>query len=141
MLKRPLNEMKIIIADDEDESLDSFENMLEIMGFDSDNIYRAHDGTGVLKVLDKKREKSPYFDLILCDWYMPVKTGIEVLANVRKREDYRDIPFIMITGDDDEDNIALVQKYKGNGYILKPFSEIVFKEKIYQCLGLYKKLA
>ena len=141
MLKKPLTEMKILIADDENESLDNFENMLEIMGIDADNIYRAHDGAGVLKVLDKKREKSPYFDLILCDWYMPAKTGIEVLANVRKREDYKVIPFIIITGDDDEDHIALVQKYKGNGYLLKPFTEKVFKEKIYQSLGLYKKLA
>jgi len=50
-------------------------------------------GLEAIKVLNK----NPDINLILCDWNMPVMTGLEFLVRLRKDEQFKHIPFLMVT--------------------------------------------
>ena len=53
-----------------------------------------------------EKMKSESFDIVLCDWHLPDINGCEILEWVRNESDAKDIPFMMITGDSDRENIA-----------------------------------
>lgn len=61
-------------------------------------------------------------DLVLLDWMLPGVSGIEFARELKKDDNTRDLPIIMVTARSDED-----EKVKGlnlgcDDYIIKPFS-------------------
>jgi len=137
MRKKPLKEINVIVADDNDLNLDQSEELLIKLGIDIDNIFRAHNGENVIKILNTKEKGE--IDLILCDWKMPRGTGIKVLTNLRKMENHAEVPFIMVTNEDERAAIIKALKLNATDYILKPIDEDIFREKIYKAIGIIVK--
>ncbi|MCR4943999.1 MAG: response regulator [Clostridium sp.] len=77
----------------------------------------------VLKVLNSKN-----VDLILLDVYLPGKSGIEILSDLRKQNYYQDV--IMITAANSSEEIDKVFAYGVVDYLIKPFDFNRFKEAI-----------
>jgi two-component system phosphate regulon response regulator PhoB len=66
--------------------------------------------------------KEPYPDLILLDWMLPGGTGLKIAKALKRSDETRNIPIIMLTARSDEDD-----KVKGfdagiDDYVTKPFS-------------------
>ncbi|MEW5721987.1 MAG: tetratricopeptide repeat protein [Thermodesulfobacteriota bacterium] len=121
-------EMKILIADDSPNMLRTLANMLRLMGYK--NILRADNGeTALIKM------RSDKVDMILSDWNMPKMTGIEVLRVVRDDEKMKDIPFLMITGEVDQQTVAQAGEEDVDGYLLKPFTQEDLKTKLEEILN------
>ena len=61
-------------------------------------------------------------DLIISDIEMPEMTGFELARKIRYGivERYRKIPFLMLTGQDTEDNARKGRIHKIDGFIVKP---------------------
>lgn len=87
------------------------------------------EGIGVTKVLTSPDGAKAYdfwklhgreINFIICDWNMPIMSGLEFLRMIRK-ENWR-IPFLMITGRATEDAVAEARDASVSGYIAKPFS-------------------
>jgi two-component system, chemotaxis family, chemotaxis protein CheY len=69
------------------------------------------------------------FDLIISDWSMPGKTGLNFLKAVRADKRYRKIPFVMLTAEGLKRSIAEAAEAGVTKYILKPFNfETIEKE-------------
>lgn len=66
--------------------------------------------------------------IILCDWNMPNMSGTEFYTHVKK--DKPDIPFIMVTGRNDEESVIHAKDNGIYAYILKPFSLNELERKI-----------
>lgn len=81
---------KILIVDDEPAAIDYATAVLEENGYQA---ISAEDG---LEGMDKARTEKP--DLILLDIMMPGKGGIAMYQDLRKDEETKDIPVIIITG-------------------------------------------
>ena len=75
------------------------------------------------------------FDLIISDWNMPVKTGIELLRDVRADPALKDIPFLMVTAEAEKDNVLEAMEAGVNNYILKPFTAKVLEDKLRSVFG------
>ncbi|MDR2546635.1 MAG: response regulator transcription factor [Lachnospiraceae bacterium] len=58
------------------------------------------------------------FSLVLLDLMLPGKTGIEVLAEIRK---HHHIPVIVLTAVSDKESVTALLKAGANDYITKPF--------------------
>jgi putative two-component system response regulator len=58
-------------------------------------------------------------DLVVTDIDMPGMNGIELLREIKRRDD--NLPFVMITGKDDPREIIDAMKTGADDYILKPF--------------------
>ncbi len=115
--------MTVLVVDDFSTMRRINKNILKELGFK--NILEADDGTTALEVL-----KSNKVDLIISDWNMPKMTGLEFLKKVRASEEYKDIPFLMVTAEAQKENIIEAVKAKVSNYIVKPFTAQVLSEKI-----------
>lgn len=106
--------MKILIADDETEVVDSLRGILHKgAGFDTDY---AQDGEETLHKI-----KNDFYDALLLDIVMPKLDGYAVLQQVRKI--FPTMPVIFITGHGEAKKIEeSIRQYNLNGVIEKPFS-------------------
>lgn len=59
-------------------------------------------------------------DIILLDLNMPKMNGIELLTNIRKTDQWKDIKVFIITTSDEREDKDLSQRLGVSGYIVKP---------------------
>ena len=115
--------MKILVIDDSGTMRVMFKQMLNKAGFD--NIVIAVNGKDGL---EKVKEEKP--DLIVSDWNMPVMDGLELLKELRKIDEYKDLPFIMATAQSDKASQNDIMDAGGDGHVPKPFDENQIKKAI-----------
>lgn len=115
--------LNILVVDDYQNMRVTIISILKQMGFK--NISQAENGADAMKLLE-----SAIYGLIISDWNMPVVTGLELLNYVRLSPNLEEIPFIMLTGEADQDAILEAAKAKVSAYILKPFPADLLKKKI-----------
>jgi CheY-like chemotaxis protein len=77
----------ILLVDDEQEMLDLFTEVLELMNH---RVLGAHDGREALSIAQKA---SP--DLVVTDWNMPRMNGLELCHELHTDAQLRDIPIIL----------------------------------------------
>lgn len=119
---------KILIADDFAGMRMVIRSILKNIGFT--NINEADGGKAVLRLLRKQK-----YDLILCDWNMPDMPGVEVLRKIRSDDELKDMPFIMITAEAQEENILEALEAGASSYIVKPFAAETVSKKINEIFG------
>jgi len=118
--------MKILIIEDD-------ENILAVLkrGFEEEEyiIDTAQDGEdGEYLALANS------YDIILLDWMLPLKNGIEVLKSLRQKSIAT--PIIMLTAKDDTDDKVIGLTYGADDYLAKPFS---FKELLARVNARYRR--
>jgi len=125
-----LAELKLLIVEDQDYSQILIEKFLQKMGFEK--FLWAEDGEAALDILKNKSA-----DLILSDRNMPGMNGLELFKNLQKNPKSKDIPFILITGDNKEENVINALKTGIRHYIVKPFTAQTLESKIREVLKLH----
>jgi two-component system, chemotaxis family, chemotaxis protein CheY len=115
--------MKILVVDDFQTMRRIVKGVLKELGFT--NIVEADNGVRALEVL--KEEK---VDFIVSDWNMPEMTGIELLKTVRASEQWKDLPFLMVTAEGKSEQVLEAVKNRVNNYVIKPFTPATLEEKI-----------
>jgi len=115
--------MKVLVVDDFSTMRRIVKNILRQLGFE--NILEADDGMSALDVL-----RSQSIDFIISDWNMPRLSGIELLKAVRTSEEWKDLPFLMVTAEGQKENVLEAVKAKVSNYIVKPFTPETLAEKI-----------
>ncbi len=116
-------EMKILIVDDFSTMRRIIKNLLRDLGFT--NIAEADDGSTALPML-----RNGDFDFLVTDWNMPGMSGFDLLKAVRADEKLKTLPILMVTAEAKRDQIIAAAQAGVNGYIVKPFTAAVLKEKI-----------
>ena len=116
-------DMKILVVDDFSTMRRIIKNLLRDLGFT--NIVEADDGMTALPIL-----KSGGIDFLVTDWNMPKMTGIDLLKTVRADPELRHIPILMVTAEAKREQIIAAAQAGVNGYVIKPFTAAVLKEKI-----------
>lgn len=112
--------MKILVIEDEVGISNFLSQGLEEEGY---SVEVTGDG---IKGLEKALTRN--FDLILLDWMLPKKSGIEVCKNIREKNPT--IPIIFLTAKDTIQETIEGLKAGANDYIKKPFSFDELLERI-----------
>jgi two-component system chemotaxis response regulator CheY len=115
--------MKILIVDDFSTMRRIIKNLLRDLGFT--NTQEADDGVTALPML-----RNGEFDFLVTDWNMPGMTGIDLLKQVRADPKLVALPVLMVTAEAKRDQIIEAAQAGVNGYVVKPFTAQVLKEKI-----------
>lgn len=115
--------MKILIVDDFSTMRRIIKNLLRDLGFT--NTQEADDGTTALPML-----RNGDFDFLVTDWNMPGMTGLDLLKQVRADPKLAALPVLMVTAEAKRDQIIEAAQAGVNGYVVKPFTAQVLKEKI-----------
>jgi len=118
-------DIKVLVVDDFSTMRRIVKNILRQLGFN--NIVEADDGTTGLGVLQKEK-----IDLIISDWNMPKMTGLDLLKAVKSDDALKDIPFLMVTAEAQQENIIEAVKAGVSNYIVKPFTAETLGKKIEQ---------
>lgn len=115
--------LKILIVDDFSTMRRIIKNLLRDLGFN--NTVEADDGMTALPVL-----QSGGIDFLVTDWNMPGMSGLELLQKVRSDPALAKLPVLMVTAEAKREQIILAAQAGVNGYVVKPFTAAVLKEKI-----------
>ncbi len=115
--------MKILIVDDFSTMRRIIKNLLRDLGFN--NTVEADDGSTALPVL-----KNGGIDFLVTDWNMPGMSGLELLEQVRADPSLAKLPVLMVTAEAKREQIIRAAQAGVNGYVVKPFTAAVLKEKI-----------
>ena len=124
--------MRVLVVDDE---LVSRKKMEKIMDTFSECV-AADSGEAALKAFEAAIEKGEPFDLITLDISMPQMDGTEVLYEIRKIEQQRNISkenqlkVIMVTAQSDKDTVITCVQAGCDGYVVKPFDRAIIAGKL-----------
>ncbi|MBA4501044.1 chemotaxis response regulator CheY [Marinobacterium marinum] len=116
-------DIKILVVDDFSTMRRIIKNLLRDLGFT--NVDEADDGKTALPIL-----KQGGVDFLITDWNMPEMTGIDLLKEVRADASLAHIPVLMVTAEAKREQIIAAAQAGVNGYVVKPFTAAVLKEKI-----------
>ena len=117
--------LRVLVVDDFSTMRRIMRNLLIELGFSGPLIQEAEDGNAALAVL-----KASAFDLVVTDWNMPNMSGIELLQAIRAEPALAAMPVLMVTAENNREQIIAAAKAGVNGYIVKPFTAITLKEKL-----------
>jgi CheY-like chemotaxis protein len=80
------------------------------------------DGEKAIEYLatDRRTLASPSCDIVLLDLNLPRVGGFEVLEYIRRRQDLKSLPVIIMSGSTDVDEIDRCYQAGANSYICKP---------------------
>ncbi|MFZ9000777.1 MAG: response regulator [Bacteriovoracaceae bacterium] len=130
--------IRILVVDDSQESLDLISNFLKSLGFAT--IYTALDAIKGQQMLVRNLANQMEIDLVLVDWNMPKVTGLDFLKRIRSNIDLKELPFIMVTADSDPEHVKKAIELGVNNYIVKPVTKEGLLSKIKQTMqGKIKK--
>jgi two-component system chemotaxis response regulator CheY len=123
--------MKALVVDDSQSMRNIVKAGLKKMGIFNE-IIEAVDG---LDALEKLREHSP-IDLVLLDWYMPNMEGYDCLVKMRENADWSETRVMMVTTENQQENVIKAVMAGANEYLMKPFTPEMLEEKVKMVLGL-----
>ena len=121
--------IKILVVDDFATMRRIVRGVLKQLGFTK--IVEAVDGIDAFDALKKEAD----IELIVSDWNMPNMNGLELLKAVRGDDDFKHIPFVMVTAEGMKENVVKAVKAGVSNYIVKPFTPEALGEKLQAVLN------
>ena len=109
-----MNDSTILVVEDESAIRDMIGMSLERAGF------RWFPAASVEEARVSLVDNSP--DLVLLDWMLPGLSGLDFARQLRRDDSTRDIPVIMLTARDAEDDMIRGLESGVDDYLTKPFS-------------------
>jgi two-component system chemotaxis response regulator CheY len=119
----PEKDLRILVVDDFATMRRMIKNILKQLGYT--HIEEAENGQAAWTVLETHE-----IDLVISDWNMPTMTGLELLKAVRGDDRFKDLPFIMVTAEGQQENVIEAAQNKVSQYVVKPFNADTIAGKI-----------
>ncbi len=113
---------KIYIVDDEEDILDLVEY---ILGKEKYRVKRFLTGEDVIAAMHKEKP-----DLLLLDLMLPGIDGLDVCKSLKKDDDLKEVPIIMLTAKGEDADIVSGLELGADDYITKPFNSSVLLARI-----------
>jgi two-component system chemotaxis response regulator CheY len=114
---------KILIVDDVLSMRSLTKAILREAGFA--HVFDAPDGQEALKLMRKVK-----VNLIICDWNMPVMSGLEFFKAVQEDAKLAGTPFIMLTSSSEGSKVKEAIQAGITAYMIKPFKPADLIKKI-----------
>lgn len=120
--------MPVLVVDDYRTMVRIIRNLLTQLGFS--DIDEASDGEEAWGKI-----KNSGYGLIISDWNMEPMSGFELLKRVRKHENHKSTPFIMVTAESRTENVDAAKAAGVSTYIVKPFNAATLRNRLETVLG------
>jgi two-component system, chemotaxis family, chemotaxis protein CheY len=128
-------DMKILVVDDFPTMRRIVKTLLRQNGYS--NFLEAEDGEKAYQML----KENPDIEIVVSDWNMPNMNGIELLKTVRADEQFRELPFLMVTAEAEKEDVNEAVKIGVSNYVVKPFTGQTLKVKLQKIFETYAKKA
>ena len=125
------DKIKVVMIDDDKHLANLLSTIL------TPDEFEVHTSSDPCLGLDFIREIQP--DVVLLDWMMPEKEGIELLADIKKLEDMKQIAVFMMTSKGMLSDVNQLFSTGADDYIAKPFNPALIAKQIKQKLAKFQK--
>ena len=105
----------VLMVEDEEDTASLLKFLLERASY---AVVHAKDGRQAQELADTMAPP----DIVLLDVMLPFLSGLQVLTYLRKRDDWGEVPIVMLTADGSEHDIKRALESGANDYMLKPFN-------------------
>lgn len=126
---------KVLVVDDMMTMRKVVMKVLKELGFT--DFVEAADGTLAWEALNSS--ETPV-GLVISDWNMPNCTGVDLLKRIRTDQRYKKLPFVLVTAEAEQHQVAEAVKAGVDQYIVKPFSQESLKTKLEMVYKKYSSL-
>ncbi len=120
----------ILLVDDSAVMREIIKKTLRLSGIPLGELLEGANGKEGLELLNNN-----WVDLVIADINMPVMDGEEMLDAMKKDENLKDIPVLVVSTEGSESRIERL-KAKGVRFLRKPFSPEKLRDEIYDLLGV-----
>lgn len=119
-----LKQMNILLADDDIDDRIFFKEALEVLPLKT-NLTTVSEGEELMAYLFENSDNLPH--VLFLDINMPRKNGFECLTEIKQSEKLKDLPVVMFSTSNSQDNINILFKKGADIYVRKPanFMELV----------------
>ena len=124
--------MRALVIDDSRVIRKILRQILGNLGFE---VLEASNG---VEGLDRLKEMDRAAHLVMVDWNMPEMDGIDFVRAVRAEPIYDGLTLVMVTTNNELQDVATALEAGANEYIMKPFTQDVIQGKL-ALLGLFSK--
>ena len=119
---------QILIVEDMVSLRELLKSNLRQLGYK--HIAEAADGREAYQAMIATKASGKSFDLVISDWNMPVVTGLELLKLVRSIPDWKDLPFLLLTTENEKAKVMEAVMAKVSNYMVKPVTAQTLEEKL-----------
>jgi PAS domain S-box-containing protein len=113
---------RILVVDDDADNREILTRRLEREGYQP-----AAEADGASALARLRREP---FDLVLLDIFMPGMDGFQVLQQMKASAELQDIPVIVLSALDDQENVVRSMEMGAEDFLAKPYSAVVLRARI-----------
>jgi len=127
-----LHELTYLVVDDLELMRAVTVNQLRALGCEKVKV--ARNGATALEMLRKGN-----IDVVLCDWNMPVMSGLDLLRAVRADPALARLPFLMITAEAERQRIEEVIHAGVSGLLVKPYNAGNLRNRLERVLTQHQR--
>jgi two-component system chemotaxis response regulator CheY len=120
--------VKVLVVDDSSTMRRIVTGVLVDLGFT--DIVEADNGRDAWEIIQRGE-----IGLAICDWNMPLMTGIDLLNAIRSHPEFKNLPFIMLTAEGQKQSILEAVRLQVSQYLMKPFNAELLTRKIKRALS------
>lgn len=117
---------KILVVDDDPDCRSLIAAHLRSWGYE---VLCASCGREALDLLCSKS-----FDMAIVDLYMEDLSGLDVLAEIRRRPTSESMPVLIISSEQDPSSMAVALDFGADDYLIKPIDPSWLRAKVQRCL-------
>ena len=115
-------DIRILLVEDNPDDVAFTRRVLRYNKLDKDLVI-AVDGKGAMSALKRLATEEKLPNIILLDINLPDISGIELLTKIKKDTRFNNIPIIMLTGSNMDDDIQRSYDLGASTYLVKPISK------------------
>ncbi len=119
---------RILIVDDLQSLRDLLKAYLRRIGYRQ--IVEAVDGKDAYQLMIAAKVTGAPFDLVISDWNMPNMDGLEFLKIVRGSPEWKNLPFLLLTTENEKNKVMDAVMAGVSNYMVKPVEEETLKDKL-----------
>ncbi len=117
--------LDVLIVDDSAAIRKILQRVLRQADIPIGQVFEAGDGVEALAALEVQK-----VGLILSDINMPNMDGLQLLGRLRAREEWKQLPVVMITTEGAQAKVMEAVQLGASGYVRKPFTAEQIKETL-----------
>jgi two-component system chemotaxis response regulator CheY len=121
----------ILIVDDSAVMRRIIRRVLSVTGINFREVLEAGNGTAALEIMNSRP-----VDIVLADLNLPVMSGGELIAAMRRTESLSKIPVIVVSTEGRSERIEELRSLGVHGYVKKPFAPEEIAHIICETLGV-----
>jgi len=107
-------DLSVLVVDDSQTARHHISKTLKSLGIE--NISEATNGKEAMELIGNN-----YYDLVVTDYNMPTMDGKELVSYIRQSSDQSSIPILMVTSENDVNQLAAVEQSGVSAICDKPF--------------------